>query len=63
MPAEGSVDVMPQSWFNHETADLGYEWIARVTRHPSNGHILGDGIRIAPFELDENGRLLSPDAE
>jgi hypothetical protein len=57
-PGEGTVDVMPLTWFREETNDLGYEWITRVARDPSTGHILGDGIRIAPFELDANGALL-----
>jgi hypothetical protein len=57
-PATGTVDVMPQPWFNEAIADLGYEWITRVTRDPVSGHIFGDGIRIVPFELDANGALL-----
>jgi hypothetical protein len=57
-PATGTVDVMPQTWFNEGTADLGYEWITRVRRDPRTRHILGDGMRIPPFELDERGRWL-----
>jgi hypothetical protein len=57
-PGDGTVDVMPQTWFRDETNDLGYEWITRVVRDPSTGHIFGDGIRIAPFELDADGALL-----
>lgn len=54
-PEAGTLDVMPQTWFNEGNTDLGYEWITRVTRDPTSGHILGDGIRIAPFELDAQG--------
>jgi hypothetical protein len=57
-PGSGTVDVMPQTWFNERAADLGYEWITRVRRDLRSGHILGDGIRIAPFELDEHGGWL-----
>jgi hypothetical protein len=57
-PSSGTVDVMPQTWFNERAADLGYEWITRVRRDLRSGHILGDGIRIAPFELDEHGGWL-----
>jgi len=57
-PGAGSIDVIPLSWFREGTNDLGYEWITRVMRDPTTGHILGDGIRIAPFELDAEGRLL-----
>lgn len=57
-PGDGTVDVMPQTWFRDETHDLGYEWITRVARDSSTGHIFGDGIRIAPFELDAGGTLL-----
>jgi hypothetical protein len=57
-PAAGSVDVIPLSWFREDTNDLGYEWITRVMRDPTTGHILGDGIRLAAFELEADGRLL-----
>ena len=56
--ASGSIDVIPLSWFREDTHDLGYEWITRVMRDPATGHILGDGFRLAPFELDAEGRLL-----
>jgi hypothetical protein len=57
-PAAGTLDVMPQSWFNEGNTDLGYEWITRVTRDPTSGHIFGDGVRMTPFELDARGRWL-----
>jgi hypothetical protein len=57
-PAVGTIDVIPLTWFREDKNDLGYEWITRVMRDPKTGHFLGDGIRIAPFELDSHGRLL-----
>jgi hypothetical protein len=57
-PAAGTIDVIPLSWFREDTNDLGYEWITRVVRDPKTGNFLGDGIRMAPFELDGHGRLL-----
>jgi hypothetical protein len=57
-PATGTVDVIPLTWFREDTNDLGYEWITRVMRDPTTGHIFGDGIRVAPFELDAQGTPL-----
>lgn len=54
-PGEGTVDVMPQTWLRQDTHDLGYQWITRVARHGRRGRIHGDGIRLAPFELDADG--------
>jgi hypothetical protein len=52
---KGEVQVIPQEWFNHGAYDLGYQWIARVARM-SNGVIVGEGVRLGSFELDETGR-------
>jgi hypothetical protein len=52
-PHKGVVDVYPQEWFN-DSLDLGYQWITGVIRDPVTGHIVGRGIRIDPFELDES---------
>jgi hypothetical protein len=57
-PAIGTVDVIPLTWFREDKNDLGYEWITRVMRDPETGNFFGDGIRMAPFELDGDGRLL-----
>jgi hypothetical protein len=46
------VEVFPQHWFNNGNYDFGYQWITRVTRQ-SNGKIIGDGIRLGSFELDD----------
>lgn len=53
-PHEGYVEVFPQAWFN-DSLDLGYQWITGVIRDPVTGHIVGHGIRLDPFELDESG--------
>lgn len=52
-PQLGRVAVFPQLWF--KGFDDGYQWIARVTRHPSSRVFIGDGIRIGKFELTEDG--------
>lgn len=49
------VTVLPQDWFNNGDYDFGYQWIARVARTES-GIIVGEGIRLGAFELDETGR-------
>jgi len=53
----GQVEVIPQDWFNHGAYDFGYQWIARVARL-SNGAIVGEGIRLGTFELDETGKQI-----
>jgi hypothetical protein len=55
-PKDDSLRVIPQSWFNSEDFDIGYEWITRVIRVPGTDRIIGDGIRIGAFELTENGQ-------
>ncbi len=57
-PAQGTYRLYPQDWFNAADLDFGYEWVTRVVRNPQTGRIHGEGIRIAPFELDESQRRL-----
>jgi len=57
-PNEGVFRIYPQDWFNTANLDFGYQWVTRVARNPRNGHIHGEGIRIAPFELDDSQRRL-----
>jgi len=57
-PASGMIDVLPQKWFREEDIDPGYHWITRVARDPQTGHIVGGGIRILGFELDDSGMRL-----
>lgn len=52
-PQRGKVEVFPQIWF--KGFDEGYQWIARVTRHPVTRVLIGDGARIGRFELTEDG--------
>jgi hypothetical protein len=49
------VEVFPQDWFNTGDYDFGYQWITRVGRR-EDGTIVGDGIRLGSFELDESNR-------
>ena len=57
-PATGAIEVLPQEWFTAAKMDVGYQWITRVARDPESGHIVGGGIRISDFELDDTGRRL-----
>ncbi|MBV9075367.1 MAG: hypothetical protein JOZ10_17210 [Acidobacteria bacterium] len=52
-PKRGKVIVFPQLWF--KGFDEGYQWISRVTRHPSTRRFVGDGVRIGKFELTDEG--------
>jgi len=58
-PGTGRVQALHQKWFAEATFDPGYEWITRVARNPNTGRLVGDGIRISPFELDHTGTQLS----
>lgn len=51
------VEAFPQDWFNQSDYDFGYQWITRVARR-SDGLIIGDGIRLGIFELDETNRRI-----
>lgn len=57
-PANGMISVLPQKWFREEDIDPGYQWITRVVRDPQTGRIVGGGIRINKFELDDTGMRL-----
>lgn len=57
-PNKNEVQVMPQKWLTGKRFDDGrhsHPQILRVLRNPDNGHIVGDGIRLGPFELEEDG--------
>jgi len=49
------VTVIPQDWFNNGKYDFGYQWVARIARTKS-GRLIGEGIRLGTFELDDSGR-------
>lgn len=51
---EEKLEVKTQKWFDRNKFDIGYQWIARVTRHPHSKKIIGDGIRVRAFELKDN---------
>jgi len=57
-PATGKIQVLPQEWLTEAEYDTGYQWITRVVRDPQTGHIIGDGVRLFQFELDNNGTRL-----
>lgn len=54
-PNVGLVEVLPQKWFTAKQTDIGYQWITRVTRDPETHRLIGDGIRVGSFLLEENG--------
>lgn len=58
-PRDEVYKILPQKWFNGDSFDLGYQWITRITRHPNSGRLIGDGIRIGAFELNDSGTELS----
>ena len=56
-PASKLLLLFPQDWFNKdETLDIGYQWITRAVRDPRSGSIIGEGMRISRFVLDETNR-------
>jgi hypothetical protein len=48
------VSVIPQRWFNEGSYDFGYQWITRVQREEKTGRIIGEGIRLGNFRLDQS---------
>jgi hypothetical protein len=38
--------------------DFGYQWITKVVRYSNSGRIVGTGIRLKNFILDESGRQI-----
>ncbi len=54
-PNQGEITVLPQKWFIAKNTDLGYQWITRVARLPNSNKLIGDGIRVDPFELTDDG--------
>jgi hypothetical protein len=57
-PAESSIAVIPQDWFNRGGYDYGYQWVTRVARDPQTHRIFGEGIRIRSFVLNSTGRKI-----
>jgi hypothetical protein len=57
-PKRSFYRLYPQDWFNSSDVDFGYQWVTRVARDPVTKRVHGDGIRIAPFTLDDSLRRL-----
>jgi hypothetical protein len=55
-PRLGTVEFIPQDWFNDGGFDFDYQWVTRVARDPQTGCVVGDGIRLGTFMLDESCR-------
>jgi hypothetical protein len=53
-PAARTIVVTPQKWFNEGDYDFGYQRVTRIARL-ANGELVGEGIRLGPFLLDETG--------
>jgi hypothetical protein len=54
-PRTEFVKVVSQTWFAEGPYDFGYQWITRIAREPASGNIVGDGIRIKGFVLNNDG--------
>jgi hypothetical protein len=57
-PRKSTYRLYPQDWFNSGGLDYGYQWVTRIARDPLTRHIHGEGVRIAPFVLDDSLRRL-----
>lgn len=55
-PHAGLVQVLPQPWFNRNEYEVGKQWITRIARDPVSHRLVGDGFRIQPFCLSEDGK-------
>ena len=58
-PGDSTVEVLPQRWFRAPEFDTSTQWIARVARDPLSHRLVGDGVRLSPFELNEDGTGLA----
>jgi hypothetical protein len=57
-PRDNTIEVFPLDWWNKGNFDFGYEWITKVARDPMTGNIVGEGIRILPFLMDQSCKFL-----
>jgi len=55
-PVKGEYEIVPQDWYNNGQWDFGYQWATRFARDPQSGRVVGDGIRMGVFQLDESNR-------
>lgn len=51
-PEAHKIEVAPLDWWYMADHDFGYEWISKLIRDPTNGNIVGAGVRTSPFVLD-----------
>ena len=54
-PSASTVEILPQRWYTAADYELGRQWVTRIARDPATGRIVGEGVQIKPFELDESG--------
>ena len=54
-PGNGTLEVLPQKWFTAGEYDIGRQWLTRVARDPATGRLVGEGIRVGKFELNDAG--------
>ncbi len=57
-PHAGLVEVLPQRWLTAQNYEAGRAWIARLARDTETHRIVGDGVQIAAFELEDDGMRL-----
>ena len=58
-PRDRTVDVVPQDWFNQGNYDFAYQGVRRVARDSNSGRIVGEGVRLDAFVLDESNRRVA----
>ena len=58
-PRDGTIDVVPQDWFNQGNYDFAYQGVRRVARDPNSGRLVGEGVRLDAFVLDESNRRVA----
>jgi hypothetical protein len=54
-PIKQTIQIVSQDWFTTGPYDFGYQWVTRVNRDPESHCLVGDGIRIGQFVLNEGG--------
>lgn len=54
-PEARRLEVIPQTWFNEGDYQHGYQWITRAARDPLSERIVGEGMRLGYFLLNETG--------
>jgi hypothetical protein len=59
MPEKGTLQVLPQDWFNKSNCDFGYQWITWAEVDEVTGKIRGGGFRISDFVLESVNILKS----